>query len=73
MSDACQCHACIKEHDLRGPGGMYPLSMVQMIVCPQCGNKRCPRASDHRNACTRSNDPGQPGSVYAANPHDGAL
>ena len=35
-----------------------------MIVCSECGNKRCPKATDHRNDCTGSNDPGQPGSHY---------
>ena len=35
-----------------------------MIVCPVCGNKRCPHASDHREACTASNEPGQVGSRY---------
>jgi len=33
------------------------------VVCPTCGNKRCPKASDHELACTGSNEPGQPGSV----------
>jgi hypothetical protein len=37
--------------------------MTRMIVCPLCGNKRCPHASDHRNACTNSNESGQPGSA----------
>lgn len=59
----CECHACIAEHDLRGPGG-WPLAMTQMVVCPTCGNKRCPHATDHRNACTGSNDAGQRGSLY---------
>lgn len=36
----------------------------RMIVCAICGNKRCPHATDHRNACTNSNEPGQPGSSY---------
>lgn len=36
-----------------------------MQLCPTCGNKRCPRASDHRLACTDSNEPGQEGSIYA--------
>jgi hypothetical protein len=36
----------------------------RMIVCIECGNKRCPKASDHRLACTRSNAPGQAGSIY---------
>lgn len=35
-----------------------------MILCPRCGNKRCPLANDHRNECTGSNDAGQPGSAY---------
>lgn len=37
-----------------------------MMVCPACGNKRCPRAAWHENPCTRSNEPGQPGSDYPA-------
>lgn len=36
-----------------------------MIVCPACGNKRCPKASSHDNDCSGSNEPGQKGSVYA--------
>jgi hypothetical protein len=36
----------------------------RMIVCPTCGNKRCPKATDHRLDCTGSNEPGQPGSAY---------
>jgi hypothetical protein len=35
------------------------------IVCTLCGNKRCPKATDHELACTNSNEPGQPGSRYA--------
>lgn len=64
-SVACECHRCIKENDLRDATGRLPLSLTKMILCPQCGNKRCPKASDHRLACTGSNDSGQPGSVYA--------
>jgi hypothetical protein len=37
---------------------------MRMILCAQCGNKRCPHAADHRLACTNSNEPGQPGSNY---------
>ena len=39
---------------------------IEMTLCPTCGNKRCPAASDHRLGCTGSNEPGQPGSVYRA-------
>lgn len=40
------------------------LNDMRFVVCPDCGNKRCPRANDHRNACTGSNKPGQEGSAY---------
>lgn len=30
----------------------------------ECGNKRCPKATDHTLGCTRSNEPGQEGSIY---------
>lgn len=52
------CHKCREKHsfDLGGFRGM--------IVCPVCGNKRCPKASDHELICTGSNLPGQEGSIY---------
>ena len=34
------------------------------IVCPTCGNKRCPHATDRKYACTGSNEPGQRGSAF---------
>lgn len=40
----------------------------RMIVCNLCGNKRCPHANDINNACTGSNEPGQPGSAYPSHP-----
>jgi hypothetical protein len=63
----CGCIACMKE---RGDGQTYgrifwPQHMLQMTLCPTCGNKRCPHANDHRHACTGSNEPGQAGSAYA--------
>lgn len=63
MGPKCECHRCIKEQDITENG--FPLNMVKMILCPECGNKRCPKASDHRLACTGSNESGQPGSVYS--------
>ena len=56
----CGCIQCLTE---RGDEAVYPLR-TRMIVCEFCGNKRCPHANDHRNACTRSNEPGQKGSAY---------
>lgn len=47
----CGCRAC-------NPAAWW------LIACGQCGNKRCPHATDHRNACTRSNEPGQAGSEW---------
>ena len=44
----------------------------RFVVCPECGNKRCPHANDHRNACTGSNEPGQEGSAYPAAPQQEA-
>ncbi|ULR87447.1 hypothetical protein [Comamonas sp. B21-038] len=40
------------------------LSDMRMVLCPDCGNKRCPKATHHDNACTNSNAPGQPGSSW---------
>lgn len=43
-----------------------PITMSDMrfVVCPDCGNKRCPKSNDHRNACTGSNEVGQNGSSW---------
>lgn len=51
----CDCHACA---EVRGHGSHT------YVLCPTCGNKRCPKASNHDLECTGSNLPGQPGSVY---------
>jgi hypothetical protein len=40
---------------------------MRFNVCPICGNKRCPHASDHNYECTNSNNVGQTGSVYGGN------
>lgn len=42
--------------------------MRTMILCVDCGNKRCPRATNHENACTNSNEVGQEGSIYGVLP-----
>lgn len=50
----CWCQTC------------RPITMsdMRMVLCPACGNKRCPRATNHIFACTGSNEPGQHGSAY---------
>lgn len=40
----------------------------RMILCPTCGNKRCPKANDHTLVCSGSNEPGHLGSAYADAP-----
>lgn len=59
----CNCHSCIEQRGDTING--WPRRMCEMILCPTCGNKRCPHANDHRHACTGSNEPGQAGSAYA--------
>lgn len=44
--------------------GDWTMGFGGMIVCPTCGNKRCPKATFHGNECTGSNAPNQPGSSY---------
>lgn len=63
MND-CTCHRCIRAFKIMDLSGEFPLSATRMIFCPDCGNKRCPKASDHNLKCTGSNEPNQPGSVY---------
>jgi len=58
----CYCYNCNK--DRMDESGRIPYVMTRMILCPECGNKRCPHSTDHNLACTNSNDPGQPGSRY---------
>jgi Zn finger protein HypA/HybF involved in hydrogenase expression len=58
----CYCYNCNKDYVPEGQ--TLPIVMSQMIVCPECGNKRCPHATDHKLDCTNSNEPGQPGSRY---------
>ncbi len=56
------CAACYRD-------GKHSAPFRPMILCPKCGNKRCPRADSHANACTNSNEPGQV-ATPAAEPRD---
>ena len=69
-TDKCNCRKCLRE---RKEGSTYkvgdmevfiPAERQMMICCIQCGNKRCPHATDHNYACTNSNEFGQEGSYY---------
>lgn len=50
----CWCESCRPQS----------LTDMRFIVCPDCGNKRCPKANNHANACTNSNAQGQKGSSW---------
>lgn len=69
----CGCHTCSAEdQQVRTDSGLMSwwsgINSHFMIVCSECGNKRCPHATDHDLACTGSNDVGQPGSIYEGAP-----
>lgn len=49
----CPCFAC------DSPTWTNKFGPERMSLCPTCGNKRCPGAIDHHNACTGSNAAGQ--------------
>jgi len=72
---ACPCHYCVSENAKANPlpaselmFGVIDPRLNRMFLCETCGNKRCPHAADHRHACTGSNEPDQPGSLYATPP-----
>jgi len=44
------------------------LLLDRMILCSECGNKRCPKATNHELQCTNSNEPNQAGSIYNTPP-----
>ena len=56
------CHRCLE--NVRTEYGI-PITATRMIVCAECGNKRCPKAADHELVCTKSNELEQPGSMYS--------
>lgn len=56
----CSCAACDPGLQLGGDNPIWFAS--RMNVCPDCGNKRCPKAADHAKwQCTGSNAVGQLG------------
>ncbi len=64
----CQCARCFGERRSKDDPSLHPAERLTLrsryILCAICGNKRCPHATDHKHACTNSNEPGQPGSSY---------
>lgn len=63
-----RCILCGQLADEPSPPALVPPAFRGMVVCPDCGNKRCPKATDRKLACTGSNEPGQSGSIYEGRP-----
>lgn len=61
MTDECRCRSCL---EARWAETQEEFPVWGMILCSTCGNKRCPHANHHDNACTRSNELNQLGSAY---------
>ena len=61
---SCWCRRC-EDAEREKALARGEVIFARFIVCPTCGNKRCPRATQHDLACTGSNEPGQAGSDYA--------
>lgn len=59
----CPCQSCLEVAHGDDPEP-WSTPLGRMILCPTCGNKRCPHANHHDNGCTGSNEPDQPGSAY---------
>ena len=68
MTQDCSCYRCTEARVRADPQpvgfGGTDARLHRMFICETCGNKRCPHATDHRHACTGSNEPGQKGSAY---------
>lgn len=67
----CGCYTCDDERrreQYERDGDFAALFSRYMIVCPECGNKRCPKSTHHDNDCTGSNEPNQLGSRYQYGP-----
>lgn len=70
--DTCGCIKCTdaRAEKMRADGVALHLTFPGpglpgwRYACERCGNKRCPHHSDHALTCTRSNEPGQTGSVF---------
>jgi len=59
----CWCYRCDQKVP-PDPDNPFSGLRMRMNLCPDCGNKRCPKATDHNLPCGNSNKPGQKGSIY---------
>lgn len=59
--EPCPCVACHErlQHVIEANPEIGYWTGSGMIVCPDCGNKRCPQAESHEYKCSGSNATGQ--------------
>lgn len=65
----CGCGSCDQQQRTAISaltGDKFVVLDTTMIVCPTCGNKRCPHAWHHDHECTGSNEPGQVPHIHSA-------
>jgi hypothetical protein len=63
--EGCGCWSCVNDRADKIVDPVQRLAYLsRFIVCPDCGNKRCPKATHHANACSGSNISGQTGSRF---------
>jgi hypothetical protein len=68
----CDCWECQSDNVIfqtQELGITLTEDINRMFLCPKCGNKRCPRATSHREPCSGSNEPGQLGSRFGIYPN----
>jgi hypothetical protein len=70
MIKICRCRECLRVGDPK-VGTLWAREWQEKVLCPDCGNKRCPKATDHNLACTKSNAPSQKGSYFENDLYDG--
>lgn len=56
LTDNHNCNNCRKCLSDKVTDTGLPVLLTRMIVCPICGNKRCPKATNHEFSCTGSNE-----------------
>ena len=57
--EGCTCYLCQSKLS-------YHEKYAYMVLCPSCGNKRCPKTAYHELECTGSNDLNQVELLLAA-------
>lgn len=63
--DGCGCYVCLlTKPPVMSSGFAQTAAEERFIVCKTCGNKRCPKATYHKNECLGNNNCGLAGSRW---------